>query len=128
MNSLKHQRGMGLLAMLSIAVMVGFFVMSGIKIAPGYFEYLAIRDTVITVAEEFDQNADTIGDIRRSLADYFNTNQIKRLSVRDVDIGRKEGKIVIDANFEDRIPLVWRIDAVVNYDDLTFIAGEQYSD
>lgn len=128
MKSLKHQRGMGILAMLAIAVMVGFFVMSGIKIAPGYIEYLSIRDTVARVAEEFNEDEDNISSLRRKLADYFNTNQIRRIHYRDVDISRRDGEIYINANFEDRMPLVWRIDAVVRYDDLEFMAGERRSD
>ena len=102
--------------------------MAGIKIAPGYLEYQQIRSTVIRAAEEYDEDEDTISDIRRSLASFFTTNQIKRIDYRDVIIERREGRIVIDANFEDRIPLLWRIDAVVKYDDLQFIAGEDYSD
>ena len=127
MRTLKNQRGMGLLGMLAIAVMVGFFVMSGIKIMPGYMEYLSIYDTVARVAEEYDDDEDTISDIRRKLADYFNTNQIRRIHYRDVDITRRD-EVFIKANFEDRIPLVWRIDAVVRYDDLEFMAGERRDD
>ena len=110
-----------------IAIMVGFFVMAGIKIAPGYLEYRTIRQVVGTIAQEFNSEEDTISDIRRSLASDFNTNQIKRLHPREVQVARQEGRIVINSNFEDRIPLVWRIDAVVKYDDLEFIAGERYS-
>lgn len=128
MKSMRRQRGMGLLGMLTIAVMVGFFVMSAIRIAPGYIEYQTVRDTVIRVAGEFDGDRDTISDMRRKLAGYFNTNQIKALDYRDIDIARKEGRIIINANYEDRIPLVWRIDAVVKYDDLVFEAGVDYSD
>ncbi|MEO1078079.1 MAG: DUF4845 domain-containing protein [Pseudomonadota bacterium] len=124
----RRQRGIGLLGMLIIAVMVGFFVMSAIRISPGYFEYLSVREVVIRVAEEYDPNADTFTDIRSKLADYFNTNQIKALNPREIGLSREEGKVVINANYELRIPLVWRIDAVVKYDDLVFIAGETYSD
>ncbi|MEM9314943.1 MAG: DUF4845 domain-containing protein [Pseudomonadota bacterium] len=124
----RRQRGIGLLGMLIIAVMVGFFVMSAIRITPGYFEYLSVREVVIRVAEEYDPNADTFTDLRRKLADYFNTNQIKALHPREIELSRDEGKVVINANYELRIPLVWRIDAVVKYDDLVFIAGQTYSD
>ena len=127
-TSLKHQAGLGLLAILVIAMMTGFFVMAGIKIAPGYIEYQQIRATVIRAAKEYDEDEDTISDIRRNLSTFFTTNQIQNLDYRDVIIERRDGRIVIDANFEDRIPLLWRIDAVVKYDDLQFIAGEDYSD
>jgi hypothetical protein len=128
MRTAYKQRGMGMLGFITIGVMVGFFVMSAIQIAPGYIEYLTIRDISIRVAEEFDEEQDTISDIRRSLAGYLNTNQIKDIDYRDVIIERREGKIIIDSSYEERIPLVWRIDAVVKYADLQFVAGERYSD
>ena len=128
MRTRRRQQGLGLLGLLTIAVMVGFFVMSGIRIAPGYLEYLTVRDIVIRTAEEFDEDTDTIADIRRKLAGFLNTNQVKSIDYREIDITRKEGKIIIDASYEERIPLVWRIDAVVKYDDLQFVAGESYSD
>lgn len=127
-HQMRYQRGMGLLGMLTIATMAGFFAMAGIKITPGYFEYQVIKQNVIRAAEEYDEDRDTLGDIRRDLQTFFNTNQVKLLDARDILIERKEGKVVINANFEHRIPLLWRIDAVVKYDDLTFIAGETYSE
>ncbi|MFK7828390.1 MAG: DUF4845 domain-containing protein [Congregibacter sp.] len=128
MKTKRNQQGMGILAMLAIAVMVGFFVMSGIRITPGYVEYLSVREMVIRIAGEFDQEEDTISDIRRDLATDFNTSQIKGTTYQAVDISRKDGRVIINANYEQRIPLVWRIDAVVKYDDLVFVAGEDYSE
>lgn len=128
MKTQGSQRGMGLLGLLAIAVMVGFFVMAGIRITPGYVEYLTVRETVIRIVGEFDQEQDTISDIRRDLATDFNTNQIKGTDFRNVEISRKNGRVIVDANYEQRIPLVWRIDAVVKYDDLVFVAGEDYSE
>lgn len=115
---------MGLLGLLIIAIMVGFFVMSAIRILPGYLEYMSVRDIVARVASEYDRDGDTFSDLRRKLADYFNTNQIKTLNPKDIEITRNEGDVIIDASYEQRIPLVWRIDAIVKYDDLVFVAGE----
>ncbi|MFK8041285.1 DUF4845 domain-containing protein [Congregibacter brevis] len=128
MKTRNRQQGMGMLGMLIIAVMVGFFVMSGIRIAPGLIEYQTVRELVIEAAEEYDDDEDTIADIRRTLSGSFNMNQIKTIGPRDVEITREDGKVVLNANYEDRIPLFWRIDAVVKYDDLVFIGGERYSD
>lgn len=128
MKTLGRQQGMGMLGMLTIATMVGFFVMSGIRIAPGLIEYGTIRELVIEAAEGFNDDEDTISDIRRQLAGSFNMNQIKTIGPRDVQVTREDGKVMLNANYEDRIPLFWRIDAVVKYDDLVFIAGERYSD
>jgi hypothetical protein len=128
MKTLIRQQGMGMLGMLTIGVMVGFFVMSGIRIAPGLIEYQTIRELVIQAAEGYDDDEDTIADIRRALSGSFNMNQIKTIKPRDIEIIRKDGKVMLNANYEDRIPLFWRIDVVVKYDDLVFVAGEVYND
>lgn len=114
--------------MLVIAIMVGFFIMSAIRIIPGYVEYLAIRDIVIRVAEEHQMEVDTVADIRRKLADFFNTNQIYNLQPKEIEVERRDGDIFIDASYEERIPLFWRIDLVMKYDDLEYQAGVSYSD
>ena len=124
-RSLRRQSGMSLMSRLSIAVMVGFFVYCAVRIVPGYIAYLTIRDTVARVAEEFDEDEDTISDVRASLIGYFNLNQIKAIALDDIEVTRKAGSIVIDASYEQRFAIVWRIGVVVNYDDLVFTAGER---
>lgn len=126
-RSLRRQSGISLMGRLSIAIMVGFFVYCAVRIVPGYIAYLTIRDIVIRVAEEYDEDEDTIADVRASLAGYFNLNQVKAITLDEIEVTRKEGIIVIDANYEPRFPIVWRIDVVVKYDDLVFIAGERYN-
>ena len=121
-----RQRGIGILGILIIMIMVGFFVMAGLRVAPGYFEYLTLRDIVKRVASEFNKDTDTISDIRRSLADFLNTNQITAISYKEIIIERREGEIIIDASHEDRQALFWRFDVLVKYDDLQYTAGTKY--
>lgn len=128
MRSYRTQRGMGLLAMLAIAVMIGFFVMSAVRIAPGYIDYLAMRDIAVRVAEEYDEERDTFATLRRKFGDFMNTNQIYAIQPGDIEFKREKGKVIIDAGYEQRLPLLWRIDIVVKYDDLVYVAGESYSD
>lgn len=119
---------MGLLGLLIIALMVGFFVMSAVKVAPGYIDYLAMRDIAIRIAGEYNKERDTFGTLRRKFGDYMNTNQIYAIQPSDIEFRREKGKVVIDAGYEQRVPLFWRIELVMRYDDLVFIAGETYSD
>lgn len=125
MQMRQRQGGMSLPGMLAIAVMVGFFVMAGIRMAPSYFEYMAVRDVVERVAQEHDPATESIADIRRRISNLFNTNQIYGLKPGDIEIYREDGQTWIDARYEARIPLVANIDAVINFDDLLVEAGER---
>ena len=41
-----RQSGMSILGMLAIGIMVGFFVMFGLRLSPSYFEYLTIKSKI----------------------------------------------------------------------------------
>ncbi len=125
MNTRQQQRGMSLPGMIVLAMMVGFFVMAAIKLVPAYFEYLSVREIVEKVSAEYEPEVTTIADIRRRLDNLFYTNQIVALKPREVQVFRKDGRTHIDASYEARVPMFWRIDAVLKFDDLEYIAGQQ---
>jgi hypothetical protein len=124
MKTRQRQAGLSIPAILIIAIMVGFFVMCGIRMAPKYFEYLSVREIVGKVAEQHDPQTETIADIRRCLSNLFNTNQIYDLQPKDVEVYRKDGKTYIDASYQVEVPVAGPIYALMKWDDLLFIAGE----
>ena len=109
--------------MLAVAIMVGFFVMCIIRMAPPYTEYLSVKSIIEQVTMEFDPQTQSIGDIRRRIDFMFNTNQIYELKHKDVEVFRKDGKTFIDARYEVRVPVMGRIDAVLKFDDLLYVTG-----
>lgn len=72
---------------------------------------------------ETDPATESPSDIRRKFANIFNTNQIYGLDYKEVEIYNKGGKTYIDANYEVRLPIIWRIDAVLKLDDLFYEVG-----
>lgn len=120
----QRQSGMSIPGMLIIAIMAGFYVMCVIKLAPHYFDYFTVRDIISQVAEEHQPGTTTTSEMRRRIANLFNTNQVYALKNTEVEIYKKGGKTFIDANYEARIPIVGRIDAVLRFDDLLFVAGQ----
>jgi len=119
----RQQQGMSIFGILAILIMVGFFVMTGIRMAPVYFEYLSIKGIVSRTSLEAAQEEMSPADIRRRLTTIFNTNQIYGLKAKQVEIYRKKGKTYIDASYEVRQPVLWRIDSVLKFDDLQFEVG-----
>ena len=123
MNTRQRQSGMSMLGILSILLMVGFFILCAIRIIPPYTEYLTVKRIVSKMATETDPVTESPSDIRRKFANLFNTNQIYKLDYKDVEIYSKGGKTYIDANYEVRLPIMWRIDAVLKLDDLFYEVG-----
>ena len=114
---------MSILSILVILLMVGFFILCAIRIIPPYTEYLTVRGIVAKMAMETDPVTESPSDIRRKFANLFNTNQIYKLDYKEVEIYSKGGKTYIDANYEVRLPIIWRIDAVLKLDDLFYEVG-----
>lgn len=125
MNTRQSQAGMSVPGMLLVAAMVGFFIMCAVRMVPHYFEYLSVREIITTIARDHDADEETISDIRRRIATVFNTNQIYDLKHKDVEVFREKGETYIDASYEVRVPIMGRIDAIMNFDDLKFVAGNK---
>ena len=118
-----HQSGMSIPGILCILLMLGFFAMCIIKMMPPYFEYLSVKDIISRLAVESDPDETTNSVIRRKIANIFNSNQIYLLDPKDVEVYRSKGETYIDANYEVRMPIMWRIDAVLKFDDLLYQVG-----
>jgi hypothetical protein len=118
------QSGMSIPGLLIVMIMVGFFLMCAIRMSPPYFEYLSVKDIISRIANEHDSETQGIRQIRRKIADIFNTNQIYELGPREVEVYRKKGKTYIDSNYEVRLPIMGPIDAILKFDDLLYEAGQ----
>lgn len=124
MKSRNRQSGMSFLGMMIIFIMVGFFVMCGIRMLPRYLEFMTVKEVVTNIATANNAEDLSVSEIRRKIADAFNTNQIYDLQSREVEVYRKEGKTYIDAGYEVRLPVMGRIEALLNFNDLLLIAGQ----
>ncbi len=119
-----RQHGMGIFGILGVLAMLGFFAMCIIKMTPPYLEFLSIRGIVTDIVKDPDSVDKSSSEIRRKLDYTFNTNQIYELDWKDVEVYRKKGRHYIDARYEVRMPIMWRIDAVLKFDDLLFEIGD----
>ena len=119
-----RQHGMGIFGILGVLAMLGFFAMCIIKMTPPYLEFLSIRGIVTDIVKDPDSVDKSSSEIRRKLDYTFNTNQIYELDWKDIEVYRKKGRHYIDARYEVRMPIMWRIDAVLKFDDLLFEIGD----
>lgn len=123
MNLRHSQSGISILGVIALLIVLGFFAMCAIRMAPPYFEYLSVKAIIEEVVLDPEMEGASIGTIRRKISNVYNTNQIYETDAKSIEIYRKEGKTIIDAGYEVRIPLVWRIDGVMRFDDLKYQLG-----
>lgn len=120
----QRQLGISLPGILAILALIGFFALCAIRMTPPFFEFLSVKRIVSNVALEPETVQMSNRQIRRRLENIFHSNQIYGLKASDVSIVRKSGVTYIDARYEKRMPLVWRIDAIMRFDDLLYKLGD----
>ena len=120
----KGESGMSLLSIICILFILGFVAICLIRMVPPYVEYLTVKSIISKIAMEPDSTMETSATIRRKIANTFNSNQIYELAPEDVEVYRSKGKIYIDGDYEVRMPIVWRIDAILKFDDLLYQVGD----
>jgi hypothetical protein len=104
--------------------MLGVFALCVIRMTPPYTEFLTVRDIVERIVVDPETPQTSNGDIRRKLHTIFHTNQIYELEASEIEILNRRGKKYIDARYEVRLPIFWRIDLVLKFDDLLYQVGD----
>ena len=113
-----RQRGFSFWGIALNFLIFGAFLVAVLRVAPLYVEYLTVKDVIARAGAEYDPSKQGLGDIRTHIRKLLNTSQIYVITADDVEIVREKGKVVIDANYEVRFPLVWIIDGVMKFEDL----------
>ena len=113
-----RQRGFSFWGIALNVLIFGAFLVTVLRVAPLYVEYLTVKDVIARAGAEYDPSKQGLGDIRTHIRKLLNTSQIYVITADDVEIVREKGKVVIDANYEVRFPLVWIIDGVMKFEDL----------
>jgi len=113
-----RQRGFSFWGIALNVLIFGAFLVAVLRVAPLYVEYLTVKDVIARAGAEYDPSKQGLGDIRTHIRKLLNTSQIYVITADDVEIIREKGKVVIDANYEVRFPLVWIIDGVMKFEDL----------
>ncbi len=113
-----RQRGFSFWGIALNVLIFGAFLFAVLRVAPLYVEYLTVKDVIARAGAEYDPSKQGLGDIRTHIRKLLNTSQIYVITADDVEIIREKGKVVIDANYEVRFPLVWIIDGVMKFEDL----------
>ena len=113
-----RQRGFSFWGIALNVLIFGAFLVTVLRVAPLYVEYLTVKDVIARAGAEYDPSKQGLGDIRTHIRKLLNTSQIYVITADDIEIVREKGKVVIDANYEVRFPLVWIIDGVMKFEDL----------
>ncbi len=115
----KYQRGMSSLGWLSVLAIGGFIMLCVFRLTPGYMEDRYIQEALRSLADENGEIQDmTNGEIRQKLSSFYMVNNIRSQSAQDIKIERKRDQILVQAEYEVRVPIMANVSAVMSFNNV----------
>ncbi len=103
--------------LLIVLIFIGMFA---IKVGPVYMAGFTVTSMAESLAEEAAAKGYGTRGIKERLVKRFDSNNITALKVSDVKVDVSDSEVMINANYEERVPFVFNIDVVVRFEDNTF--------
>jgi hypothetical protein len=99
--------------------MVGAFIfivlaMLGMKLAPSYIEFFAIKKAVNAIALE-KQGGGSVLELRKAFDRYAVIDAIDTVKGSDLEITKEGNDLVISASYRKEIPLVANVGLYINF-------------
>lgn len=110
-SSRSRQRGIGIIGLLFIAIIVGFFLLVGMKVFPTTMEYVAIKRAVAKSISA----GNTARDIQLSFDRSAAIDDITSITGKDLVINKDGPKTVVSFAYEKKVPLVGPASLLIEY-------------
>ena len=93
----RRSAGFSLWAITTNLTFFGLLLITALRVAPSYFEYLTVKDIVMRAVVEQSVSSETVPQLRSRLATLLETNQVRGVEINDIAIYPERGVIVVDA-------------------------------
>lgn len=120
MHARDSQRGLTFISWLLVLAVGLFFVLTGLKLYPGYYEAFGVKTSLNGLANDSDLATLPKVQIWKRLEKRFDINGINARDIgKDaliVEYDKKTKKRIIRLKYERRIPLYGNVDAMLRFD------------
>jgi hypothetical protein len=122
MNSIaaiRRQNGMTYLGMLIMLIVIAFFAIVLIKVAPLYMEHFKVKSSLDSLAQEAkdDQSVLSPIEVEKHLLNRLSINDVQHVTKDDIKITREGRKMVVEVDYEARVTLFDNLDLVARFPD-----------
>ncbi|HEX2565579.1 MAG TPA: DUF4845 domain-containing protein [Burkholderiales bacterium] len=107
------QLGVSLLGLLMASVVIIAVLLVGMKLAPSYIEFFAIKKAVNSIASE--KNGASVAEIRKSFDNHATIDDISTIKGSDLEITKEGGSTVIRAAYRREVPLVANVGMYIDF-------------
>ncbi|HTY50673.1 MAG TPA: DUF4845 domain-containing protein [Steroidobacteraceae bacterium] len=113
----KRQRGVTLIGWVILLIPIAVLGFAGIKLVPVYLNYMSVARSVTQTASEYrSDNGGSEQQLRFALEKHFDIESISFPDPKDVSIKRNGQQWVIEARYQDVVPLFFNISLLLDFD------------
>ena len=111
----QNQRGITFIGLLFLLGLVAIPVYAAIRLVPVYINYMGVARSLDSLRSEFKGAPDPAG-IRRALEKHWQIDDITAIEVKEIEITKDDGAVLVHAAYEDRVPYFGNLSLVVSFD------------
>jgi len=112
----RRQKGIGLVSLLMWSVVLVLIVITGLRIAPAYIEYSAIKKNLSAIAKDTGLQNTNLNQIRLAFSRRAQIDDIKSISGQDIKINREAGRVILSAGYTVKIPLFSNVSLSIDFE------------
>lgn len=116
-NLSSRQSGMTLIGFLLMFMLIGFFTLLVIKIAPIYLEHYKIVNSLEALKSDSDLFNRSREEILSTLEKRWDINMVARVTKQDVKITRQGGRLTVQIAYEAVEHIMGNVSVLVTFDD-----------
>jgi Tfp pilus assembly major pilin PilA len=110
----KNQLGISLIGLMAGIAVVIAIAMIGLKLAPSYIEFFAVKKAVNALASESRGGA-SVNEIRKSFDQRATIDAIESVKGSDLEVTKDGGVVVVSATYRKEIPLVANMGVYIEF-------------
>tara|TARA_Y100000310_G_scaffold344974_1_gene460892 strand:- start:5047 stop:5421 length:375 start_codon:yes stop_codon:yes gene_type:complete len=117
-----HQRGLSIAGWMFLIMIIGSGIAIGMKLAPLYLDHNTMSNILDRLAEEKGMVIKGNTELTDIMKKRFKMNNIRNFDFKNhITISRPEDRVVIDMNYEVRLPLVQNVDIIASFEKQTIL-------
>ena len=110
-----QQRGISFGGFIFGAFLLVFLGITGLKLVPAYMQAAQIKNIFVTMAHDPDLQKASPHDIQVSFDKRASIDNIKAIKAEDIEISSEDGRMVLSASYEVRVPLGGNVSFLLSF-------------
>lgn len=110
---MKQQNGMSFISFLMVAIMVGFILLTGMKLAPVYLEFRSIKQAMDATAQQSSDQS--ISQVRESLRKRLDINYVSGVKPNNFEVKRQDNSYKISTDYQVEKKFIGNISLLVKF-------------